>query len=140
MSFKKFIGSVALSATVALSPLSAMAHTNTVGYVGNGDGSVTFWYGNWHASPGTRPDGTQITTEGEIKLEGANGTTFTTEIVEFTEYVASDGTPGGTTPDGLVAGVNLFQSDGNQLVAAGDPSVNNPNVYAWQGATFDDLE
>ncbi len=34
-----------------LAPTAALAHTNSIGYVGGGNGSVTFWYGNWH--PGT---------------------------------------------------------------------------------------
>ena len=55
----------------------------------------------------------------------------------FTEYVASDGTL--STPDGLVSGVNLFQSDGTELVAVGDQAI-SATVYAWQGATFTDLD
>ena len=49
-------------------PTAALAHTNSIGYVGAGNGTVTFWYGNWH--PGT------TFTEGSMTLQGVNGTNY----------------------------------------------------------------
>ena len=131
----KAFGSLALAASITLSPLSAMAHTNAIGYSGDGSGDVTFWYGNWHSNTGLNG----VFNEGEIKLEGVNGNTYTTTIVNFDEFVIYN-PDGDNTPDGLVSGTNLFQSDGTQLVPVGDDGVNNPNIYTWQGATFTDLE
>ena len=45
-------------------PTIAFAHTNSVGYVNSGNGSVTFWYGNSHT-------GTNFN-EGSITVEGVN--------------------------------------------------------------------
>tara|TARA_R110002012_G_scaffold46981_4_gene123482 strand:- start:5019 stop:6605 length:1587 start_codon:yes stop_codon:yes gene_type:complete len=132
---RKLIGATALAASVTLSPLSALAHTNAVGYSGDGSGNVTFWYGNWHSNTGSNG----VTTEGEIKLEGVNGNTYTTTIVDFDTFVIYD-PAADNTPDGLVSGTNLFQSDGTTLVPVGDPGVNNSTVYTWQGATFSGLE
>ena len=41
----------ALAASSALllgMPTASFAHTNSIGYVGNGGGSITFWYGTYH--------------------------------------------------------------------------------------------
>ena len=58
----------AASALLLGAPTAVLAHTNSIGYVGDGAGSVTFWYGNWH--PGT------TFTEGSMTLQGVNGNTF----------------------------------------------------------------
>ena len=96
---KRLIGATALTvASLSLSPLSVQAHTNAVGYSGDGSGNVTFWYGNWHSNTGTNG----VTTEGEIKLEGVNGNTYTTTIVDFDTFViydpSADNTPAGLEP------------------------------------------
>jgi hypothetical protein len=101
-------------------PTAALSHTNSIGYVGGGGGSVTFWYGNWH--PGTTFN------EGTLTLQGINGTNFAPTTVNWTLLSA-------TRPDGLIDGVNYFTSDGTQLVAY--PS--NPISYTWQGVTFTGL-
>ena len=99
----------------------AFSHTNSIGYVGDGQGGVTFWYGNWH--PGTTFN------EAELKLEGANGTSYTTTITQFTLLENS-------TPAGLIPGTNYFTSDGTQLVPY---DTNIQTSSTWQGVTFTGL-
>jgi hypothetical protein len=113
----------AASALLVSAPVATLAHTNSIGYVGDGNGGVTFWYGSWHS-------GTTFN-EGELKLQGANGTTFGPTITQFTLLENS-------TPAGLIPGTNYFQSDGTQLVPYGDPSVWSQS-YTWQGVTFTGL-
>jgi hypothetical protein len=110
------VGAVAL----ALSPATVLAHTNSIGYVGGGNGSVTFWYGNWH--PGTTFN------EGNLTLVGINGNSFPSTTVNWTLLSS-------TEPAGLIPGTNYFTSDGSQLVAY--PS--SPISYTWQGVTFTGL-
>jgi hypothetical protein len=100
---------------------AALAHTNSIGYVGGGNGSVTFWYGNWH--PGTNFN------EGTLTLQGINGTAFSATTVNWSLLSA-------TTPDGLIPGTNYFTSDGTQLVPY---DTNIQTSYAWQGVTFTGL-
>jgi hypothetical protein len=113
------------SALLMGAPTAVLAHTNSIGYVGGGNGSVTFWYGNWH--PGTTFN------EGTLTLQGINGTNFSATTVNWSLLSS-------TTPDGLIPGTNYFTSDGTQLIAY-DP--NNPNggggSYTWQGVTFTGL-
>lgn len=97
------------------------AHTNSIGYVGDGQGGVTFWYGNWH-------DGTTFN-EAELKLEGVNGTIYNTTITQFNLLEA-------TTPGGLIPGTNYFTSDGSQLVPY---DTNIQESYTWQGLFFSGL-
>lgn len=114
----------AASALLLGVPSAALAHTNSIGYVGDGNGGVTFWYGSWHG-------GTSFN-EAEIKLEGANGTSYTTTINQFNLLENS-------TPAGLIPGTNYFTSDGTQLVPY-DP--NGPTMqesYTWQGLNFTGL-
>ena len=115
----------AASALLLGVPTAALAHTNSIGYVGGGSGSVTFWYGNWH--PGTNFN------EGTLTLQGINGTNFSATTVNWSLL-------SNTMPNGLIPGTNYFTSDGTQLIAY-DP--NNPNgggeSYTWQGVTFTGL-
>ena len=111
----------AASALLLGVPTAALAHTNSIGYVGGGNGSVTFWYGNWH--PGTNFN------EGTLTLQGINGTTFAPSTVNWTLIQQ-------TMPDGLIPGTNYFTSDGSQLVPY-DPSIQTS--YSWQGVTFTGL-
>jgi len=109
------------SALLMGAPTAVLAHTNSIGYVGGGNGSVTFWYGNWH--PGTTFN------EGTLTLQGINGTTFAPSTVNWTLIQQ-------TMPDGLIPGTNYFTSNGTQLVPY-DPSIQTS--YSWQGVTFTGL-
>ena len=102
-------------------PTAALSHTNSIGYVGGGNGSVTFWYGNWH--PGTTFN------EGTLTLQGINGTNFSATTVNWTLLSS-------TRPDGLIDGTNYFTSNGSQLVAYGS---NSQVSSTWQGVTFTGL-
>jgi hypothetical protein len=113
------------SALLMGAPTAALAHTNSIGYVGASGGTVTFWYGSWHA-------GTTFT-EGSMTLQGVNGTTFTPTTVNWTLLQ-------NTTPDGLISGTNYFQSDGTNLIPYGDPArLYGMDSYTWQGVTFTGL-
>lgn len=111
---------------MALFTTPVFAHTNSIGYVGDGNGGLTFWYGSWH-------DNTTFN-EAEIKIEGANGTTFTAQIDEF-DLLSQD------SPAGLISGVNFFTSDGTQLI---DYDPDDPNgggeSYTWQGINYANLQ
>jgi len=117
---------VAAFVMVTLVSSPVFAHTNSIGYVGDGNGGLTFWYGSWH-------DNTQFN-EAEIKIEGANGTTFTAQIDEF-DLLSQD------SPAGLISGVNFFTSDGTQLI---DYDPDDPNgggeSYTWQGINYANLQ
>jgi len=102
-------------------PTAALSHTNSIGYVGGGNGSVTFWYGNWH--PGTTFN------EGTLTLQGINGTSFSPSTVNWSLL-------SGTMPDGLIPGTNYFTSNGTTLVPY-DPTIQTS--YTWQGVTFTGL-
>ena len=102
-------------------PTAVLSHTNSIGYVGGGNGAVTFWYGNWH--PGTTFN------EGTLSLQGINGTNFSPSTVNWTLIQQ-------TMPDGLIPGTNYFTSNGTQLVPY-DPNVQTS--YSWQGVTFTGL-
>jgi hypothetical protein len=115
----------AASALLLGVPTAALAHTNSIGYVGASGGTVTFWYGSWHA-------GTTFT-EGSMTLQGVNGTAFTPTTVNWTLLQ-------NTTPDGLISGTNYFQSDGTNLIPYGDPArLYGMDSYTWQGVTFTSL-
>jgi len=119
----------ALAATSVLLfgvPTAALAHTNSLGYVGGGNGTVTFWYGSWHA-------GTNFT-EGSMTLQGVNGTAFSPTTVNWTLL-------SNTEPTGLIPGTNYFMSDGTNLIPYGDPSAayGITQSYTWQGVTFNGL-
>jgi endonuclease YncB( thermonuclease family) len=116
------------SALLMGAPTAVLAHTNSIGYVGSGNGTVTFWYGNWH--PGT------TFTEGTMTLQGVNGTSFAPTTVNWTLIQ-------NTMPTGLVSGTNYFMSDGTSLVpyVAGNSGCvyNSCTSYSWQGVTFTGL-
>ena len=116
----------ALAASSALllgMPTATFAHTNSIGYVGNGGGSITFWYGTYHSTSFN---------EAELKLEGANGTSYTTQIVQFDQLTT-------TTPTGLDPTVNYFTTDGTQLVPYSDATAAGGQSNTWQGVTFTGL-
>ena len=111
----------AASALLLGVPTAALSHTNSIGYVGAGNGTVTFWYGNWH--PGT------TFTEGSMTLLGVNGTNYSANTVNWTLLQNS-------LPTGLVNGTNYFTSNGSALVPYGS---NSQVSYTWQGVTFTGL-
>lgn len=116
----------ALAASSALllgMPTATFAHTNSIGYVGNGGGSITFWYGTYHNTGFN---------EAELKLEGANGTSYTTQIVQFNQLTT-------TTPTGLDPTVNYFTTDGTQLIPYSDATAAGGQSNTWQGVTFTGL-
>ena len=55
---KKIIAGVVAASLMAS---TALAHTNSIGYVGDGSGGLNFWYGNWHG---------MAFNEAEIKIIG----------------------------------------------------------------------
>lgn len=102
---------------------SALAHTNSVGYVGDGNGNLTVWYGSWH-------DNTQFN-EAELKVVDSNNVKLSQKQFDL---LSQD------SPAGLISGVNYFTSDGTQLQPY-DPNTPHPQgmpneSYTWQGATF----
>jgi outer membrane autotransporter protein len=100
----------------------AQAHTVSIGYVSDGPGAMTFWYGTYHAGV--------TATEGSLQLVGSGYAA----TVAFTLLTLS-------RPTGLVDGTNNFYSNGTALVgdfAASAYTINGP-VLAWQGASFTNL-
>ena len=117
---------LAVASALLMGAPAALAHTNSLGYVGASGGTVTFWYGSWHS-------GTTFT-EGSMTLQGVNGNTFAPTTVNWTLLQ-------NTEPAGLIPGTNYFMSNGTSLIPYGDPSaVYGSNVsYTWQGVTFTSL-
>ena len=117
---------LAVASALLMGAPAAFAHTNSLGYVGDGAGSVTFWYGSWHA-------GTNFT-EGSMTLQGVNGNTFSPTTVNWTLLT-------NTQPTGLIPGTNYFMSNGTTLIPYGDPSAlyGSTQSYTWQGVTFNNL-
>jgi hypothetical protein len=106
----------------ALLSTSALSHTNSVGYVGDGTGGLNFYYGSWH-------NNTQFN-EAEIKIIKPDGSTS----INAFNLLEQD------SPAGLLSGVNYFSSDGTQLVPY-DPSTPHPQgmpteSYTWQGLNY----
>ena len=97
---------------------TALAHTNSVGYVGDGNGDITVWYGSWH-------QGTTFN-EAELKVLDSNDAKITQ--TQF-DLLSQD------SPAGLITGVNYFGSDGTQLIDY-DVNTGGGESYTWQGATF----
>ena len=117
---------LAVASALLMGAPAALAHTNSLGYVGDGAGSVTFWYGSWH-------QGTTFT-EGSMTLQGVNGNTFAPTTVNWTLLQ-------NTEPTGLIPGTNYFMSDGTNLIPYGDPAAayGSTQSYTWQGVTFNSL-
>ena len=110
---------------VAYMTTSALAHTNSIGYVGDGNGGLNFWYGSWH-------NNTQFN-EAEIKIIRPDGTSS----INAFNLLSQD------SPAGLLSGVNFFGSDGTQLVPY-DPQAQHPmgmpmESYTWQGINYQNL-
>ena len=118
MSYAKKALAGASALLMGTSALPALSHTNSIGYVGDGQGGVTFWYGTYH-------QGTSFN-EGELKLEGANGTSYTTTINQFNLLEQS-------LPAGLDPNTNYFTTDGTQLVPYDATVAPTGGTYTWQG-------
>lgn len=100
----------------------ASPHTNSIGYVGEGSGSVVFWYGSWHSNT--------TFNEGSLQLVGSNGTTYPAVVTPFNLFSS-------TVPTGLTAGTNWFQSDGTTLIPYGTGQTVS---YVYQGVRFTNLQ
>ena len=111
---------------------TALAHTNSIGYVGDGNGGINFWYGSWHSSM-SNPDGSgQPFNEAEIKIVRPDGTS-----IDAFDLLVSE------SPAGLLSGVNYFSSDGTNLIPY-DPNTSHPmnlpmTSYHWQGINYQNL-
>ena len=113
---KKFLA----GALATLLSTSALAHTNSIGYVGDGNGGINFWYGSWH-------DNTQFN-EAEIKIVKPDGTTS----IDAFNLLSQD------SPAGLLSGINYFGSDGTQLIPY-DINTGGGESYTWQGLNYANL-
>jgi len=115
---KKLVAGV-LSASLMSS--TALAHTNSIGYVGDGNGGLNFWYGNWHG---------MAFNEAEIKITHPDGTTS----IDAFDLLSQD------SPAGLISGVNFYTSDGTQLVPYDPTGATNGGTtqesYVWQGLNY----
>jgi len=117
---KKLLATAVALAVAAAVSTATLAHTNSIGYVGDGNGGLNFWYGSWH-------DGTTFN-EAEIKIVKPDGTT---SIDAFT-LLSQD------SPAGLISGVNFFGSDGTQLIPY-DINAGGGESYTWQGINYQNL-
>ena len=122
---KKLLATAVALAVAAAVSTATLAHTNSIGYVGDGNGGLNFWYGSWH-------DGTQFN-EAQIKIVKPGGSTS----IDTFNLLSQD------SPAGLISGVNFFTSDGTQLVPY-DPTgaTNNGTTqesYTWQGINYQNL-
>jgi len=108
----------------ALLSTSALSHTNSIGYVGDGTGGINFWYGNWHGQPFN---------EAEIKIIRPDSTTSISAFNLLSQ----------NSPAGLLPGVNFFTSNQTILVPYDPTGLTNGNVpqesYAWQGINYQNL-
>ena len=117
MKFKKLAAAVMVA---SLMSSTALAHTNSIGYVGDGNGGINFWYGSWH-------DNTQFN-EAEIKITKPDGSTS----IDAFNLLSQD------SPAGLISGVNYFGSDGTQLIPY-DINTGGGESYTWQGLNYANL-
>ena len=110
--------------SASLMSSTALAHTNSIGYVGDGNGGLNFWYGNWHG---------QAFNEAEIKIIHPDGTTS----IDAFNLLSQN------SPAGLISGVNFFTSDGTQLVPYDPTGATNGGTtqesYVWQGINYQNL-
>jgi len=121
MKFKKLAAAVMVA---SLMSSTALAHTNSIGYVGDGSGGLNFWYGNWHG---------QAFNEAEIKITKPDGSTS----IDAFNLLSQN------SPAGLISGTNFFTSDGTQLVPYDPTGATNGGVtqesYVWQGINYTGL-
>ena len=122
---KKLLATAVAVAVATVVSTTTLAHTNSIGYVGDGSGGLNFWYGSWH-------DNTQFN-EAEIKIIRPDGSTS----IDAFNLLSQD------SPAGLISGVNFFSSDGTQLIPY-DPNAQHPmgmpmESYTWQGINYQNL-
>lgn len=111
---------IASAVAASLWATTALAHTNSIGYVGDGNGGINFWYGSWH-------DNTQFN-EAEIQITRPDGTTS----IDAFNLLSQD------SPAGLLSGINYFGSDGTQLIPY-DINTGGGESYTWQGINYANL-
>ena len=114
---KKIIAGVVAASLMAS---TALAHTNSIGYVGDGSGGLNFWYGNWHG---------MAFNEAEIKIIKPDGSTS----IDAFNLLSQN------SPAGLLSGVNFFTSDGTQLVPYDPNGPTGQESYVWQGINYTGL-
>lgn len=119
---KLFASILGAFAIVCLAANETNSHTNSIGYVGEGAGTVVFWYGSWHSNTNFN--------EGSLQLVGSNGTNYGPVVTPFNLFSS-------TLPNGLVAGINFFQSNGTSLVPYGQAQTVS---YVYQGVRFTSLQ
>ena len=112
---------------------TALAHTNSIGYVGDGNGGINFWYGSWHQTMRNSDGTTGPFNEAQIKIVRPDGSS---SIDSFNLLVSE-------SPAGLLSGVNYFSSNGTQLIPY-DPNAQHPmgmpmTSYHWQGINYQNL-
>ena len=118
-----------LLAAVALAPVSAFAHTTSLGYVpGFAAGEVTFWTGSYE-------HGGTVSNEGTFTLTGVTNPLFSSTI-------NANVLPVNSKPTGLVDGTNNFFW--NQVGSTYTfPNSVDPNLFGgvvhWQGIKFTGL-
>ena len=127
---KKIIAGVIAASLMAS---TALAHTNSIGYVGDGNGGLNFWYGSWHSSMRDANGNIGPFNEAQIKIVRPDGSS---SIDSFNLLVTE-------SPAGLLSGVNYFTSDGTQLQPY-DPNTPHPmgmptTSWVWQGLNYQNL-
>ena len=126
---------LATSILLSFFSIQTFAHTNSIGYVSDGGGDVTFWYGNWHAEGAWYNEGT-------LSLQGINGTSYNATLPFNILKVGLI-----NEPSGLIPGTNYFSSNYFALVPYGGVNyaafnINNVTFdqsYNWQGVRFTGL-
>ena len=117
---KKILATAVALAVSAVVSTTTLAHTNSIGYVGDGNGGLNFWYGNWHG---------QAFNEAEIKIIKPDGSTS----IDAFNLLSQN------SPAGLISGVNFFTSDGTQLVPYDPNGPTGQESYVWQGINYTGL-
>ena len=120
---------VAISILVLITTQHALlAHTVSIGYIINGPGAVTMWYGSYHVGASFN--------EGSLRLTGPQ---FNSTVPFFLLSLVK--------PAGLVDGTNNFYSNGTSLTGTPVPITghggsftgNAADVRSFQGANFTGL-
>jgi len=97
-----------------------LAHTNSIGYVGDGQGGLNFYYGTYHYTNFN---------EAEIKITDSAGNSS----IDAFDILTS------TSPAGLISGVNYFTTDGTQLVPYTNSTAAGGQSNTWQGINYTNL-
>lgn len=119
--------SAVIGAAIFLASGVASAHTVSIGYANAGPGSLTFWFGSYHAYGAPEP-----LTEGSLNLVGISGNPFPSTTVPFTLSSA-------TKPVGLIDGTTNFYATNAGTLAPTDVD-GWCGCFSWQGVTFTGLQ